>query len=937
MADNDIRAEAQGLQTSNNTFSASPPGSMAVAENVVIIQKGVAQPRNGQTRFGTMPTAGKVPLALTEFLGSIIANYGIDKTDTSCGLGVVSNPTTGFSSFGGVFNPVDDDGSSESYGRMKFGFADQYLYFCTTTGPKCLETTAGQPRAAGLLRMPDPAVFMASASQLGANGVGLEYGQSRAYRTVLRKPTLSGVSLLSPPSGRFVVQNRILAPVGSMVRNANVVTVTLPGTEDPGLDVADTFTIDPGEANFPAATETVASVTNNVITYADVAANATNTVAQDLDTGPRPVGIIVPLSGDATTSTPVRIYRSRDSDADTPSDEMFLVAEVFPDGTDISNGFLTYLDVTPQSVTDDPLYTNPQTGEGAAQANFAPPIYRDLAYWGSRMWYLQTTGLETLRLQLLGVGAPDGIQDNDTIDIAGETFTFKNTPASPGDVQIVSNGTPSFNIQQTAQNLIEEIFEVFDGADIEIRAYYESQENSAPGKILLEAISYEQTAFGVTASRPASWTPALDTAVDVNSIAEYRPNGLDYSKLGQSEAVPPTNRTAVGSPNYPGARILALQNALLVFKQGDGIWAVTGNAPFQVQQISTANIIAIDAAAVFADAAWAYTDQGILRVSDAGGAVVVSRPIETELNELRAEFPDETANWSFAVPYETERRIMFFVPVEISDETTASGALLPLLRAYCYNNATETWTVYAYAALSGVVSAVANKLALGNYDYVWNTSRVTLERKGGGYLDAADADFSVTISNSTTDSQGRRVVRFASATDIETGDGITQAGFRTKIKTEREDLGTRWFELYENVPLVAGSATIFKHYDVEVLFQPTGHPTSRKTLTRLSFLFKPEQYEAFAGKALVMTDQIQAELEIASPFKGFGLNPFGQGPFGDPSPLVVDINPTGAKWASAAQFFVGFRLSEVWPKFRLQGYTATVITQDGPVGRGSSR
>ena len=67
---------------------------------------------------------------------------------------------------------------------------------------------------------------------------------------------------------------------------------------------------------------------------------------------------------------------------------------------------------------------------------------------------------------------------------------------------------------------------------------------------------------------------------------------------------------------------------------------------------------------------------------------------------------------------------------------------------------------------------------------------------------------------------------------------------------------------------------------------------------------------------------------------GFGLTPFGQGPLGNPAPMVVDVNPLDAKWTNAAQFVLGFETSEVWVKLKLQGFSAGIDTQDGPAGRG---
>lgn len=942
MAKDEPVIEVSGLQLSNNTFSASPPGSMVRAEECVMPQKGVVEPRRGQSYVDTLPTSVSLPFGMVEFDSHVLVNYGTSKTDTSYGLGYVDGSALSVYS-GAPFNPVDDDGSNTAYGRMKFGLAGGFLFFCTTTGPKALEAYNGTPRNAGLLRMPDPLVHMGSASLLGAAGVGLPYGESRAYRTVLRRPLSDGRSLLSPPSGRFVVTNRILAPVGAMTRTGgNLVTVTIPSNPNVsiGLDVGDSFTPDPGEADFPATPEVVGTViSGNSFSYTDAGANTSNTVAQDLDTGPRPVIIIAYLPADATETTPVRLYRSFDTTSTAPSDELYLVAEQFPTGTDISNGYIAFIDTAPEASLVDPLYTNPQTGSAEPQPNDAPPLYRDTANWGERQWYLQTTGLQQITLQMLGVGAPDGVQDTDTIDIDGETFTFLNSPAAPGDVLIVSAGIPSVNIQGTTQNLITSINEVMEAAGKDIRAYYLGGQTTELGKILIQATSHEQAAFGVTASRPLTWTPALDSSTDVDSEAEYVPNGLSYAKLGQPEAVPLLNTTTAGARNFKGARILALKQALLVFKQGDGIYSVTGQAPFQVEQISTANILAPDAACVMADVAWAYTDQGILRISDSGGATVVSRPIETELQELLARFPEETQDFSFAIPYETERRVLFFVPFDF-DVDGIGGEDVPVMRAWCYNNATQSWTgpLYRYV-FGGTVSSTEDgfldkRLYLGVWDASFGTTRITLERNGQvpEYKNYVDGSIVTSIAEVDEDSQGVTVVRLASAIGVENWDLLAQSSVTPIVL--RPDLGPTWVQPLEDATWTVAACAVSKHYDATVQFQPQGAPSSRKTLTRLAWLFKPEWFQSPAAKTLLATDQCQGDAEIDTTFVGFGSHPFGEGPFGDPSPLVVDVNPLPGSHTNAAQYFPGFTMPVAWSKMKLQGFVLRLDTVDGPVGRG---
>lgn len=951
MAEQKEFAEVSGLQVSNNTFTASPPGSMLQAVNCVMPQKGVIQPRNGQPLYWLCSSAFERPFALTEFQDGQIISAAPSKLSTAYSLALGTDPaSTAYA--GGPYNPVDCDGVSTSYGRMKFGFAAGNMYFCRSWEPMALDSPASAVRGAGLGRMPDVVAVMDSASNVSGSigGRWLAYGSSVAYRSVLRYPLPDGTSLLSPPSGRFVVTNRILAAVGEMTRaGTNTVTVTLPDSIVTGLAVGDSFTLDPGEADFPAGTYTVATTPDqNIFTYNDAStATGSNVDPQDFDTGARPVLVAAQLNAQATTATPVRFYRSRASTTDSPSDEMFLVDERFPTSGQVTAGVVGWLDATPESVIDDPLYTNPQTGSAEPEPNFQPPIYRDTANWGERQWYSNTTAKHQLRMQMLGIGTPDGIQDGDTltVDIDGDTIAveFVNTITAGLQVAIEDGGTPSFNIEKTLQRLIFAFNTYAKALPSPIRMYNMTTEDGSPGMFQLERTDYDPAAFEVTASRPESWTPALDATTTVESTAERIPNGLSYSKLGQPEAVPLLNYTAVGSKNYAVARIVGLQQSLLAFKEGDGIYAVTGAAPFSVQQISTANIIAPDACAVFADAAWVYTDQGILRISDSGGSTVVSRPIETVLNELRAQFPTETYDYAFAVPYETERRIYFYVPY-------ASGNP-PSLQAYCYNNATQAWTgPLGPDALCGIVSPSQDRLMLGSPPVTPSVSRgyISRERKSQTYEDFADLDFILNITDTNVNGDPLLLkleievlsVPIVGLGNIAPGDVLKQGDYVTKIKALRPDIDAQTVEVYGEAPWGAATASLYRGYEVVAQFQPSGSPVARKTLTRLSWLFKPGWFATLGGETLLLTDQVQAELEVATPFSGFGSSVntggggFGVTPFGDPSPLVVDVNPLDAKWTNAAQFFPGFKTSEAWVKLRLQGFGAMVDTASAPAGRG---
>lgn len=946
-----------GLQLSNNTFSASPPGSLSKALNGVISQKGVFEPRNGQDRLAATPAAPEIPFALGEFQQAILASYSESKTDPyELGFrsGVNITPYDD-----GPYNPVDYDGATTDYARMKFLGASLFLHFCCADGPRTLETYNDlKPRRSGLSRVPDLLMLMrqATGTQVGP----IPYNSSVAFRYTHKKVTSTGQVLISPVSQRFVMTNRFLATIGSMSRAGTTVTVDIDEadfTQTP-FGIGGTVTVSPGETDFPAGAKTLTNVQlisggGVRLTWTEAGAATSSTADQEMMPGT--TGAVygrasVKLPLDAAAGDIIQLYKSvaTSSSAIDPSPDLYLCAEHLITGAEVAALALTIDDYTPQSVLQEPLYTNPTDGDGLGieGQNFPPPIYADSANFDSRTFFLNTVGQQYLKLQLLGVGTPDGVQENDTITFndtataTATTYTFKAAPGTPTEVRLITNGSPSWNIAWTTFYLAR----ATAGAGADLRAlgigvFAETSPNGYPGGIRIERTDYLQDAVQVKVSRPASWSPALQSATYTDSFAQESPNGLSYSKLGQPEAVPLLNTQKVGTSNYFGRRLFALKNSLIILKEGDGIWSLTGtDGNYSLLQISTANIIAPDCACVFADNVWAYTDQGILRISDSGGVQVVSRPIETELVRLATDLPAETYAWSYAVGYETERRVMFFLPFEEANDDT-NGA--PVMKAFCYSLATNAWTgplEFNGTPVSGLVTT-GHKLVTGIYDDTFAAGRLTQERKTDSYLDVADAGIANTLlampNTFSAASIGGIIINLAFLDGVRVGDGISQGtDIKTTIKAFRPDVGPTCVEVWEVESWVLGAAFTYQHFDMEVEFLPEGTPAARKALTRLVFLFKPEEFQNLAGKSTLFTDQMQDVDEIDTTAPGYGLGSYGEDPYGDPSPMVVDVNPMSQKWTNAGQFFPGFKLEEVWFKFKLQGVGMKIDNADGPVGRG---
>lgn len=945
MADPAI-VQISGLMLSNNTFSASPPGSLSKADNGVINSKGIFQPRNGQERASTVPAANDLPFSLVEFQQHILAQYGTSKTDVTQKLGYVNAGT--ITPYSGTFNPVGDNGSATDYMRMHFTLASLFLHFCCASGPRTLETYNGTPRRSGLSRVPDFTALMGVPA--GTQPGVIPYNSSVAYRYAHKRITSTGQVLISPPSNRFIVTNRFSIPAGGLVRAGTTVTATV----TPGqiwqhfvlpLVPGNNITVSPGEADFPAGSKLVTGApATNKITWTEAGAAVASTITEELNPGPLFVELIIELPVNAIAGDIIQIFKSvatSDSNIE-PSEDVYLCNEILLSAGDIVSGGISPTDYTPQSVLQVPLYTNPSDGDGQGElgANFPPPIYLDNTNFDGKTFYLGTTGQQYLSLQMLGVGGPDGVQNNDTITIfdgvsTTKVYTFKTVAAGPGEIPLISDGTPGYNIAWTTYFLC-----LFAGADLRVvgvDVVGGTSPNGFPGGIRIERTDYLQTPFQVKVSRPTSWAPALQSATYTNSFGSAQANGLMWGKNAQPEAVPVINNIGaggVGVSNYYGRRCFGLRNSLIILKEGDGIWSLTGSGGnYSLLQISTANTIAPDCACVFADSVWAYTDQGILRISDSGGVQCVSRQLETELVRLATLFPAETYAWSFAVPYETERRIMFFVPFAAA--TSGLGGA-PLMQAWCYSQATNAWTGPLYVPGSTIISGVVSTSHLlyeGIFDGRFSAGRITSERKTDSYLDVADAAWPAVLA--TTGNPLVVQLLTTGAGLIQKGSGLSQViggtTYRTKVSAA---LGANLYQVSELVPWADGGCTIYDSFPVEVQFTPEGSPGSRKVLTRLFTLYKPLAFANYFGVTTLETDQMPAELEIATPAVGYGMRPYGVGPYGDPSPQVVDSNPIDPKWVSAGQFYPGMKFDEVWLTLKLQGLGMSIEGATAPVGRG---
>lgn len=318
--------------------------------------------------------------------------------------------------------------------------------------------------------------------------------------------------------------------------------------------------------------------------------------------------------------------------------------------------------------------------------------------------------------------------------------------------------TTSQQLDQVARSFNK----VVNANDPIVFAYYLSDVNDIPGKVLLESQLAIGDAFFLTSNVGSQFSPTLPTSGNsVISTNEVRPNRLYYSKYQQPEAFPLVNYLDIGPKDREIKRIIALRDSLFVLKE-DGIYRLSGeSAPFTVAPFdSSSQILAPDSACVLNNQIYALSTQGVIVITDTGVSVI-SRPIENQLLKITRE----TYNYkqlSFGVSYETDRSYLLWTVSNTSD-TSAT-------QCFRYNTFTNSWTRWPINKTCGIVNFSDDKLYLGAGDMNF----IEQERKTLTRADHADReDLREIILNGVMDN----IITINSLDNIEIGDVLIQTQY----------------------------------------------------------------------------------------------------------------------------------------------------------------
>lgn len=582
---------------------------------------------------------------------------------------------------------------------------------------------------------------------------------------------------------------------------------------------------------------------------------------------------------------------------------------------------VSYTDVTTDALLGAALYTNPSQ-QGALQTNDIPPLCADMCLFSQMVFYANCSTLQFMTFNMISVGAPNGVQNGDTVVVNGVTFTgaaAQNNAAQQFKVDVA--GTVSQNIDNTARNLIQCINA--NAATTNVYGIYLSGYNQLPGLIELRAVGYSVGVFVVTSSRGGAFSPTLPASgTTFASSNDTTPNGFYASKVGQPEAVPAVNLNFIGGGDQPIYRILPLRDRVVVLKS-DGVFVVTGSTPQNLSITlldSTIICIAPESARLLNNSVYCMTNQGVVSITESG-ITIQSRAIEYDLLSLTSSTFTSFTSCCHAISYESERLYILAMPTNAGDTFGT--------QAWCYNWVTNAWTHWPIDVASGLVNPLDNKLYMGRPQA--NNTYAYQERKNYLYTDYMDDQFPVTITG--VDVTGLIVSLSGTPSTSWIGYGLDQTNAGIAIITAVDTvLNTVTVDLtVSNSPgtvigWVAGAANIDVPISCSLVYAPitAGFPHYFKNWGRCNFWFNGGNFSnlvvgffAEVQDPSVTTSQTLTAAQNIALGGGYGLGLYGSGPYGGSSPYTLAIQtlvPTAvarARYIQPAAYiaFPGARLS----------------------------
>ena len=710
----DLTLRAAGLHTDPNPHSDAPAGALRIADNVVIRRAGVLEPRPGFRAEGL--SGGD------RFVGIHSAPTGDTSEYYVQGTASLSDDTASVVDITG--DVVDSIAQVGDHQGAHVARAGDYLYIPSTFSAGVVAAVSDQAaRAAGLPRPQTPVL-----SALLQNAVQwLDDTDLVAYRLVFERE-IGDVVYVSPPSGRLVVENTsggsraVLlrldfadAPAvqaGWLVKAYRSETVTTGITPSDELALAAEYVITSTDVTngYCEIGDTTEAVDRGESLYT----NATQLGALQENGRPPQANVIAAFSemlffGDVTERARMQIKFLRPPSLITRSIAQTTTSAAatsinfsgLPATTDYTSYFATFRDLYVMRV-DSVLGAHyvEVAGGGVPALTYFPGTGTGAGIGGTINISDTTTGADASIVNTNGVFWLSVVPSTDSPGTVVPYYWYR-TANDPGEdlangeiVQGSGNGEDVSALAASIAKTIGLTAFAVDNTTIIIERDTNSASIALDTNFIVRVPAGQEPNINIDGTRG---TPVAQGAapgyVPYTASSRRFPNRVYYSRKQEPEHVPPVNFIDIGADSEPIIAMRATRRALFVFKT-DGIWIISGDTPetLRVEQIdSTARVLHPKAVAVGGDRVFAWTDAGVIMLSEGGVAANLSAPaIEPDLRAIQVALQATTDPASgstlgcFLRYQDGEERLLLGVPAAVGDAYVAS--------VYQYDMRTQAWT-----------------------------------------------------------------------------------------------------------------------------------------------------------------------------------------------------------------------------------------------------
>ncbi len=675
-----------GLYTDPNPHVAVPEGALAEASECVLRRVGVLEPRPG-FKSGTAIASLTQLNALIAYQSAVLA-VGLDtvtKTYLSTSHTVLTEGAAQLSW------ALDYIRGQESRGN---------LYLTTTDTPRKISAVGANQVAYGIGAIPPTVVSAAATVSPGTGVVGDD--QSVSYRAVIKRQDASGVVTYSAPSGRVIASNTSggARDVTLTVAWRNTIAWT-PSTRTGDkfqlyrslvVDVATT----PDDEHF-LVYEFPLSNTGGTSTFTDAAAETrlgAPLYTNDDEEGPEAANWRPPASKDLALYQGSLFFANQTDYARAQFARFVetnaLSGNVNGVGTRAATATLTHNSTTISALSPTELaglevgmlialpaadmgdFTNHPTPITITAINTGAGTVTASSQWTGATASHTVFFFDALRLEV-----PSG---------SGTIYTYNAVVSGPLIDAINRGATDAFSgaVYAAAPGL----FAVGIGV---AESYTNSSVTVGFREIVIEALA-TTTNFEIQATHGSDYNPAL---VNVSTVdkrsAESHPNRIGWSKTDQPDHFLLSSFQDVGN-SAPILRALSTRDAVWILKgKGDGVYRLSGfgaTAGFRVDPFdSSTYLLHANLAVVLEDRVYAWTNVGLVSISDSGVVPLSAPRIASETRALETLLDHAaTTPGAWAVANSKAGEVIFGLPP--TPLTTDGGSAIN----YCYNTRTAGLT-----------------------------------------------------------------------------------------------------------------------------------------------------------------------------------------------------------------------------------------------------